>query len=71
MTNREKLNSMAMYDLLVSINDGLDREINNAGCATCVVELLNEPIRKSLHRRCDNYETCNDCIASWMNEEVK
>lgn len=71
MTNREKLNRMAMYDLLVSINEGLDREINNAGCATCVIELLGTKIWSSLDRRCNHYETCKDCIASWLNEEVK
>lgn len=71
MTNREKLNRMALYDMLVGINEALDREINNAGCATCVVELLGEEIRKSCDSRCSHYVTCNNCIAAWLNEEVK
>lgn len=64
MTNREKLNSECMYDLLCRMNDK---------SMVCVLKLLN----KEKRIRCDmliknpTKQTCHACIAEWLNEEAK
>ena len=53
MTNREKLNSMAMIDMLHWIKQRSSCFIN---------EYWDE-------ERCDKYDKCYDCLADWLNEE--
>lgn len=63
MTNREKLNSMALYDLLCIMDE-------NGGGDTCIVELLGGETWNDDHRshRCYEYKCCQDCVAAWLNE---
>lgn len=64
MTNREKLNSMALYDLLCRMQgNGSD----------CVIEQITGTPQDE---RCEKHESgwvvdCLACIAAWLNEEVK
>ena len=66
MTNREKLNSMALYDLLCRMNE------KSMPGFLCVLQMLDEKNRVRV--RCDDFakstmkETCRSCIAAWMNE---
>ena len=66
MTNREKLNSECMYDLLCRMNE------KSMPGFLCVLQMLDEKNRVRV--RCDDFakstmkETCRSCIAAWMNE---
>ena len=57
MTNREYLNNLNIYDLLVKINS-VDE---------CVIEQLTNASYK--FDRCFEYESCNDCLQNFLNEE--
>lgn len=62
MTNREKLNGTALYDLLCMMNDK---------SMVCVLQLLD----KEQRIRCDmliknpTKQTCHACIANWLNSK--
>ena len=55
MTNREKLNSMAMIDMLHWIK-------LHGGC------FLSDTWD---NQRCRSYDKCYDCLADWLNEECE
>ena len=57
MTNREYLNNLNIYDLLVKINS-VDE---------CVIEQLTNTSYK--FDRCFEYESCKDCLQNFLNEE--
>lgn len=81
MTNREKLNNMAMYDLLCRMQSRL-REHGTLcasydlsdDCSVCVLDALGV---QDMYDRCSKYngignpELCKDCIAAWLNEEAE
>lgn len=57
MTNREKLGSMALYDMLLKMHEYM---MNKA--PSCVLEPLG--------KKCDvTVGKCDDCIARWLNEK--
>lgn len=57
MTNREKIANMAMYDMLLTMNENCGKR--------CVLEQLGaDPVE-----RCSKEVFCRDCIARWLNEE--
>ena len=61
MKNRDKLNGMAIYDLLCRMVENLYEADTNI----CIVETItgaNEICRG---------RTCQDCIAAWLNEEAE
>lgn len=59
MTNREKLGSMALYDLLCNMNYNYFQKQ-----ACCVLEMIvGEEIE------CATITPCKDCIARWLNEK--
>ena len=62
MTNREKLASMAMYDMLLMINENLDKVDGRWACAL-------DALGAETERRCANVTSCRYCIARWLNEE--
>lgn len=60
MTNREKLNSMALYDLLCRMNNKI-----LTGNDSCIMSALCE----SPVSRCAEYRGyCDRCIEKWLNE---
>lgn len=68
--NRDALNQICMYDLLCRMNDKSVREF------LCVLQMLDNKNR--VRTRCDSYGVtgtnhagCRNCIAAWLNEEVK
>ena len=65
MTNREKLNSMALYDLLCRMNDKLESE--GGGCVMLAFTEYEGAMKRCPQHRND----CSKCIAAWLNEEVK
>lgn len=64
-TNRDKLNSMAIYDLLCSMDDNMKKP----GC-DCIIDALEG--NTSYCKVCELKEgeelDCRKCIASWLNE---
>lgn len=60
MTNRDYLNRMNMYDLLLTIS-------NN--CDLCVIRMIGEIPRYTKMVRCDRYKCCAACLMDWMNEK--
>lgn len=72
MTNREKLNSECMYDLLCRMNDGMIRQQNENFVSVCVLDALcKNGIANNIRCEDSGKEKCAACIAAWMNEEVK
>ena len=75
MTNREKLNSECMYDLLCRMQSTLCSIYDlSEECSICVLDALgvqNLYVRCSKYNGIGNPERCKDCIAAWLNEEVK
>lgn len=60
MTNREKLGNMALYDMLLMMNENIeDKE------PECVLDAIGAEVEG----RCANVSFCRDCIARWLNEE--
>ena len=57
MTNREKLAKMALYDMLLAMNESCGKR--------CVLEQLGA----ETEGRCADMTFCRDCIARWLNEE--
>ena len=63
MTNREKLNSECMYDLLCRMNNKLLLRSDS-----CIMSALCE----SPSSRCAEYKGyCDRCIEKWLNEEAR
>ncbi|MBR3422677.1 MAG: hypothetical protein IKG98_11560 [Ruminococcus sp.] len=58
MTNRDKLLSMSLYDMLVSMN-------TSGEC--CVIDSLGGII-EVVPQRCDHYANCSKCIEDFLNE---
>lgn len=58
--NREKLLEQSLYDLLVKMNEQLDK--NNM--AACIMVCFMETAEAE--KRCR--AKCEDCIAAWLNE---
>jgi hypothetical protein len=66
MTNREKLNSECMYDLLCRMN-------KKTMPYRCMLQVLDD--KQRVRTRCDEYggefgtdTACPACIAAWLNE---
>lgn len=70
MTNREKLNSIALYDLLCRMNkllrgnEGKDEE---AETRACIMDCFMDSSKSEQRCRCN----CEKCIASFLNEVVE
>ena len=62
MKNREFIHKMCAYDFLCRINRGIKYE------PFCVIESLE---RERFSPRCKNYNSCEECLACWYNEETK
>ncbi|MBR1723579.1 MAG: hypothetical protein IJ723_00945 [Ruminococcus sp.] len=62
MTNREKLNNTALYDLLMKLHE-------NVGEAGCIIELL-EGALPFFSQLCESYGGCEECLQGYLNEEV-
>lgn len=63
MTNREKLGSMALYDLLCRMNDKLESE--GGGCVMLAFTEYEEAMKRCPQHR----NECSKCIAAWLNEK--
>lgn len=63
-TNREVLNNQDIANLLITIEDGMQR-----GCR-CVINVLNESSNATynVYRKCG--KNCADCIKDWLDEEA-
>lgn len=62
MRNRDWLNKMALIDLLNIINERFDG---------CFIYRITENNFDAMNGRCDKYNnSCYDCIAAWLNEDV-
>lgn len=59
MKNREWLQSMALYDLLMMIS---------MNACSCIMMILDVPLEDIKHR-CDG--ECSKCLQAWLNEERK
>lgn len=68
MTNREKLRRMAIYDLLCRMQENLE-QCNIDGETPCVMNSLGAD--NGIGRCIKANGECRDCIATWLNEEVK
>ena len=73
MTNREKLNSMALYDLLCRMQENTFEFMYELGNNPCIIAYITGEMQGG---RCADFiegteENCSKCIASWLNEEVK
>jgi hypothetical protein len=64
MTNREKLNSECMYDLLCRMNDKLESE--GGGCVMLAFIEYEEARKRCPQHRND----CSKCIAAFLNERA-
>ena len=60
MTNREYLNNMCIYDLLMKINNSDDID-------ECVLLYLTN--KKYRHDQCVKYSGCAECLQNFLNEE--
>ena len=71
MTNREKLNSMALYDLLCRMNENLNETVD-----CCILDGIAWN-GKYDGIRCPMFydgsvpfkDACKNCIANWLNSE--
>lgn len=61
-TNREVLNNQDISELLIVIEDGMQR-----GCR-CVINVLNESsnMKYNVYRKC--VKNCAGCIKDWLDE---
>lgn len=57
-SNREYLNHLDIYNLLMEINENIDIE-------TCVLACLEIDDKQ----RCKKFLSCSDCISEWLNEK--
>lgn len=64
MTNREKLHSMSLFDLLCMMNDK---------SMLCVLQLFDKEkrIRCDMFMKNTSKETCHACIAAWLDEGAR
>lgn len=77
MTNREWLQNMSIYDLLVmiekniseSLNDTYDYDDGSVRGAVCVMECLLG--RDESNVVCREQLPCRECIQTWLNKERK
>lgn len=61
--NREILMEQSLYDLLVSMNEQLDK---NTHCV-CIMECFMQS--GDAEERCKEFSyKCTECIADWLNE---
>ena len=61
--NRERIMQQSLYDLLVSMNEQLDKNTHNV----CIMECFMQS--QDAEKRCEEHQMkCKDCIAKWMNE---
>lgn len=65
MTNREKLGRMAIYDMLLMMNENLEQSLDENNTA-CVLDCIGADTAN----RCRGVVFCRDCIAAWLGEEV-
>ena len=62
MKNREFLYKTCIHDILCRINHGIKKH------PICVIKSLE---RENFSLRCKNYNSCEECLADWYNEETK
>lgn len=67
-SNAEKLNSMAMYDLLCRMQKNADDQHHES--FPCVVGMITGeyPIWRCAEFMSGTYAECDKCIAAWLNE---
>ncbi len=59
MTNREKLNRMNIYDLLL---------LMSGNCDMCIIRIISGvPVNREMVR-CTRYIHCAECLADWLDE---
>lgn len=58
MKNRERLQSIAMYDLLLRIANNTE---------SCILRLITGQMPR--FERCNREKCCAACLQKWMNEE--
>ncbi len=61
MTNREKLNSMALYDLLCRMQKNFDEG------ALCILEFITGSKVPCIQNK--PFPPCEECIANWLNSK--
>ncbi len=70
MTNREKINDMALYDLLCRMQDNADdQQFDRA--FPCIIGFItgDPPIWRCAEFMEGTHALCYKCIAAWLNEE--
>lgn len=76
MTNREKLIKTAVFDVLNELNKNL-ATLHSKDKMPCIVYALIFSNYKEYEMydidelRCSKYETCEECIYQWLNEEER
>lgn len=65
--NRDAIAQMAIYDLMCRMQGNMDTSAVNIDC---VISLIIGDIANDERRDYCNH-VCKDCIAAWLNEEVK
>ena len=60
MTNHDRILQISIYDLLVKLNS------NNS----CIVVNIDNLSRTEALQRCSKYNTCEECIQAFLNEEA-
>lgn len=58
-SNREYLNHINIYDLLLAISN----VITSDKTPYCIIDLVGG------HKECRKYLSCKDCLSDWLNEE--
>lgn len=65
-TNREWLNKMSLYDMLMMMQRGIERANCNE-IAVCVMNALHDT---QWYDRCTRHNgKCENCIAGWLGEK--
>lgn len=61
-TNRKKLNSMCIYDLMMHVGKNMH---------TCPVVVFGNEIPEKYTASCGVPEDCDQCVRKWLNSECK
>lgn len=76
VTNRLRLRNMCIYDMLVFMNDNLDKCGYNIDFGICIMDALLPP-EKAVKMACrkssspDDKELCWKCISEYLDSVVK